>query len=599
MRLSLAVIPMLLSGSLVPADLAAAQHQGRFASSRSRPPADTTAQRVNALADEYLKEWLEAFPELPTLFGIPGARHDRLSDRSAAGERAWQRREDRWLAALRTIDGGALLGRPEWVTYGLLREQLEASVGLRACRDRVWTVSPFTGWQAYYATLAQVQPVGAPDLREQAVARWRELPKLIRTEIGNLREGVEAGYSEPKVNVERVIAGLDKLLATADTASPFLRPAARDTSVAFRTAFQRLLRTEIVPALRLYRDYLATDYLPAAREAIAITANPQGAACYRAAIRRFSTLDLSGEEIHQLGLREVAAAESTMTAVAERTYHTTDTPALLRRLRSDTAYRIASRDSVIPLIDSILARAWVAVPRWFGLLPRAKVDVQPVPEFQEPAVPLGRYLPPALDGSRPGIYVVNLYLATRPGARLNLDNLTFHEAVPGHHFQLAIARERQGVHPLTRYLSNSAFVEGWGIYAETMAREMGLYPSDATWLRELEDHVYVASTLVMETGMHVLGWSRQQAIDYELAHTTRSPEQAALDVDRRIGWPGQGLSYVLGYLEILRLRREAEGALGTRFDIKAFHDRMLEDGSITLPMLRQKIEAWVRRQGQL
>ncbi len=597
MRVSLSFV-LVLGSCLASAASVAAQQQELSAQSRPRSRADTTIQRVNALADEYLKEWLAAFPELRTYFGIPGARHDRLQDRSAAAEQSWQRREDQWLARLHTIDASALEHRPEWVTYGLLREQLEASIGYRICRDRVWTVSPLAGWQAEYADLAELQPVGTAELRQQALGRWRALPKLIDTEIANLKEGVRAGYTEPKANVQRVIAGMDKLLTTPDSASPFFSPAARDTARAFRAAFQRLVSTEIAPALRRYRDYLVTEYLPMAREAIAITANPNGAACYRAAIRRFTTVDWSGEEVHELGLHEVAAAESTMRVVAERAYRTSDTRALLQRLRADTAYSIASRDRVIPAIDSILARAWGAVPQWFALQPRANVRVQPSPEFQEPAVPLGEYLAPALDGSRPGIYRINLYLATKPGARLSLDNLTFHEAVPGHHFQIAIAMERQGVHPLTRYLDNSAFVEGWALYAEALAHEMGLYASDATWLKDLEDHLYTSATLVMETGMHVRGWSRQQAIDYELAHTTRSAEQAAIDVDRRIGLLGQGLSYMIGYLEIARLRGQAERALGSRFDIRTFHDHVLEDGSITLAMLRQKIDRWLATSGQ-
>ena len=573
--------------------LVAAQRQGLPAPSRLPPPADTAMQRVNTVADEYLKGWLAAFPELNTYFGIPGARHDGLQDRSATAERAWQRREDGWLAQLRTIDVSALDHRPEWVTYGLLREELEASLRYRTCRTRIWTVSPLAGWQADYSDLAELQPVGTPALRQQALERWRGLPTLIDTEIANLREGVRAGYTEPKVNVQRVIGGMDKLLATPDTASPFFSPGARDSTREFRAAFARLVSSQIVPALRRYRDYLATEYLPAAREAITATANPNGAACYRAAIRRFTTLDLRGEDVHELGLREVAAAESTMRAIAEHAYHTSDTRALLQRLRADTAFSIVPRDRVIPAIDSILARAWGAVPQWFALQPRAKVTVQPFPDFQELAVPLGEYISPALDGSRPGIYRVNLYLATKPGARLSFDNLTFHEAVPGHHFQIAIAMERERVHPLTRYLGNSAFTEGWGIYSEALAHEMGLYGSDATWLKDLEDHVYTAATLVMETGMHVRGWSRQQAIDYELAHTTRSAEQAAIDVDRRIGLLGQGLSYIVGDLEIVRLRKAAERALGGRFDIRTFHDRVLEDGSITLGMLRQKIERWL------
>jgi uncharacterized protein (DUF885 family) len=283
-----------------------------------------------------------------------------------------------------------------------------------------------------------------------------------------------------------------------------------------------------------------------------------------------------------------------MSALAQRAYGTADYRSVMERLHRDSAFTLASRDAVIPVIDTILVRAWSAVPKWFGILPKSKVTVQPFPEFQEPSVPLGQYLRAALDGSRPGVYRVNLYLATKPGARLDMDRLTFHEAVPGHHFQLAIAQERQAVHPLTRYLGNSAFSEGWGIYAERVADEMGLYASDAERLNDLEGMVYGYATLVMETGMHVKGWSRQQAIDYETTHTSRSAEQAALDVDRRIGWPGQGLSYMLGYLEISRLRDVARTQLGDRFDVRQFHDRVLEDGTVTLPMLRQKIERWAR-----
>jgi len=560
----------------------------------TQAPGDSTARHVDAIADQYLAAWLSAFPETGTMFGIPGARHDRLRDVSAAAERRWQAREDGWLARLRAIDSGVLVGRPEWLTYGLLREELEASTALRVCRNRLWTVHLLAGWQANAAILAQQQPVGTPELRAQALARWRGLPRRIDTEIANLREGVRLGYTEPAVNVRRVLAGMDKLVAAPPTESPFFSPAARDTTPEFRAAFERLISTQIAPALQRYRDYLANGYLPAAREAISVTANPHGAECYRAAIRRYTTLDMSGEQIYDIGVREVARAESTMAALAERAYSTADYRSVMERLHRDSAVTLASRDAVIPVIDTILARAWSAVPAWFGIVPKSKVTVAPFPAFQEPSVPLGQYLRAALDGSRSGVYRVNLYLATKPGARLEMDRLTFHEAVPGHHFQLAIAQERQGVHPLTRYLGNSAFIEGWGIYAERLADEMGLYASDAERLTDLEGMVYGYATLVMETGMHVKGWTRQQAIEYETTHTSRSAEQAALDVDRRIGWPGQGLSYMLGYLEIERLRDVARKQLGDRFDVKAFHDRVLGDGTVTLPMLRQKIERWAR-----
>lgn len=552
-----------------------------------------SAKQVVSIADSYLAAWREAFPEVNTTNGIPNSRHDRLTDNSAAAELAWQAKEDGWLAELRTIDPATLIGRPEWVTYGLLREELEASTGLRACNYRVWNVSPMTGMLAGYVPLAQQQPVGTDDLRAQALIRWRAFPLLVDGEIANLKEGVRTGYTEPKVNVTRVIASADRLLASTPTASPFFSPASRDSTPAFRQAFERVVTDEISPAVKRYRDYLATGYLPAAREAVAITANPAGAACEAASIRRYTTVEMPAEEIFELGSQLVAKSESTMRAITVAHYGTSDIRAAMRRSRAEQSASFHSREEVVPAVEAILNRVRQAVPRAFNIIPKAALVVEPFPEFQEASQPLANYESPAEDGSRPGLFHVNLRYAMTPGERLRMEGLAFHEGIPGHHFQLAIALERPNVHPLNRYLGNSAFIEGWAIYAETVADELGLFSSDAQRLRWLEDKVYEGATLVMEAGMHAKGWTRQQAIDYELAHTTRTAEQAAIDVDRRIGWPGQGFSYQIGQLEIRRLRTEAEQQLGARFDVRAFHDRVLEDGTVTLPMLRDKITRWL------
>ena len=556
-------------------------------------PAPDPTGEVNTIADAYLRARFAAFPEFATQLGVPGARHDRLRDRSAVAERTWWKQEDALLARLRRVDRRALKGEDR-ITYGILLEELESAATYRACRNRVWTVSPLTGWQAFYAGLAQQQPVGTPELRAQTLTRWRALPQSLDQEIANLREGMAQGYTAPAINVRRVIAGLDKLLESPVTASPFYSPAARDSTPEFGKEMEQLAAGPIADALKRYRDFLRDEYLTKAREAIAITTNPQGEACYRASIRRFTTLDLGGDELYEMGVRQLAAAESAAAQLSSRSFGSADFRAVLAKMNEDPGHTIASREAVIPQTDSLIEKAWAAVPKWFGILPKARVTVEPFPAFEELSVPAGQYLRAALDGSRPGIYRINLYLFTKPGGRLEADRIAFHEAVPGHHFQLAIAQERTG-HPVTQYLFNSAFTEGWGMYAERIADEMGLYTSDAERLKDLEAFVYAFATVVMETGMHVKGWTRQQAIDFETAHTSRSAEQAALDVDRRIGWPGQGLSYPVGFLEITRLRALAEQRLGSRFDIRAFHDRVLEDGAVPLGMLREKIERWAER----
>ncbi|HEV7388294.1 MAG TPA: DUF885 family protein, partial [Gemmatimonadaceae bacterium] len=294
------------------------------------------AKYVTSIADDYLAALRETVPEINTTQGIPGARHDRLTDNSAAAERGWQSKEDEFLARLKRINPNSLIGRSEWVTYGLLREELESSIAMRACNFRVWNVSPMTGLLASYVPLAQQQPVGTDDLRRQAVTRWRGFPHLVDMEIANLREGVRAGYTEPKVNVTRVIEGADRLLAASGSASPLYSPAQRDTALEFDDVYGRLVTDLLTPAVRRYRDFLANEYLPAARDNVSITANPNGAACNAASIRRYTTLDLSPDEVYNLGQQLVARAESTMRVITVARFGTSDVRAAMRQARTDS-----------------------------------------------------------------------------------------------------------------------------------------------------------------------------------------------------------------------------------------------------------------------
>jgi uncharacterized protein (DUF885 family) len=566
-------------------------HYQRPGGTALRTPAsapDALAAEVRGTADAYLGALLAASPEAATRRGIPGAQHDRLSDNSAAGERAWWAQEDRVLAALRRLDPAPLAGRPEYVTYLALREELEASTGMRVCQPRLSTVTPMYGLLPGYVGLAAQQPVGTDTLRAQALARWRAFPHVVDVEIANLREGVRRGYTAPKIIVRRVVEQADRLLADP-AASPFASPAARDSTPAFRQAFARVVANEIAPALRRYRDYLAGEYLRAARDAPGVAANPAGAACYRAAVRRFTTLDLSGDDVYRLGLRAVAEAESTFRAAAERRYGTGDLREAMRRLRADSLATFRSRDAIIPHLEGVVARARRAAPQRFGAPPQAALVVLPMPAFAEASSSSGLYEAPAADGSRPGVFRVNLGRLSEPGRRLEADALALHEGIPGHHFERALALERVGrAHPVVGYLYNGAFTEGWATYAEDVADELGLFSSDAARMGWLERRVFAAATLVIDAGVHAQGWTREQAIAYELAHSGRTPEQAAVDVDRRIGWPGQTLAYVVGQREIARVRSDAARVLGPRFDVRAFHDRVLEDGPVPLPVLRGK-----------
>jgi len=307
-------------------------------------------------------------------------------------------------------------------------------------------------------------------------------------------------------------------------------------------------------------------------------------------VRLFSTLPARPQDVHETGRREMDRLMTEMKAIGEQSFQTSDVPALLQKLRSDPRYLFRSREELIAYSQAALERAKAAAPDWFGLLPRADVRVEPYPKFREKNGS-NEYNAPAEDGSRAGLFYINAYQAEKK-SRSPAESTAFHETIPGHHLQMAIALERKDSHPISRYLFNSGFAEGWGLYAERLADDMKLYSSSLDRIGMLSSQAFRASRLVVDSGIHTMRWTRQQAIDYMLAHTSETPEDIAAEVDRYIIYPGQATAYMLGKLQIQRLREEARDALGQRFDIKAFHDRVLEDGSVPLGYLAEKIHAW-------
>ncbi len=551
--------------------------------------------RVDALADEYVREFFEKNPDAATTEGYPKADHGRLRDNSLAAVQQWRASEDAWLARLRDIDPSRLAGTPQHRTLSILREQLESSIGARVCRNELWPVSPtYTGWQGIYPFIATLQPVGSPKARADALTRFRSFPRYLDTEVENMREGVRLGYVAPRTGVESVIRQLGDLLKAPVEESPFMSPVVRDTAApaSFRAEMETTVASEINPAIRRYRDYLANVYLPSARASVAVSDVPGGADCYHASVRLHTTLQIEPREIHETGLREMAKIRGQMQTIARRSFGTDDVADVLRRLKTDTAYTFRTKREMISYAQAALDRARRALPAWFGILPKASVVIQPYPAFQEKSAPGGQYNVASEDGTRPGIYLINTY-EPRKQSKAGLEATAFHETYPGHHLQLAIARERPGAHKLVSYFSSSGFVEGWALYSERVSEEMGLYSGDVDRMGLLSNEALRAARLVVDAGMHALGWTRQQAIDYLMANTTSSLAGATAEIDRYIAVPGQATSYMLGNLEIRRLREQAERELGPRFSIRDFHDRVLEDGNVTLPMLRQKIEGWI------
>ena len=561
---------------------------------KAPPPAPAPEKadvRIRALADAYLDGYFQRNPDQVTLYGVPGRRHDALPDNGLDALGAWQAKEDGWLAQAKQIDPAAIEAPPLRGTYAIVREALEASIGVRVCRNELWTVSQMVNaWQVQDAYTVTIQPVGTDEARKDALARWSRLPRYIDVEIGNLREGLKLGYSAPKGNVRIVIDQMDTLIATPTAESPFDSPSVRDKTPVFMQQFDLLVREQIVPAFKRYRDFLEKDYLPAAREAIAVSANPRGAACYAASVRFHSSLPIAAQDVQAIGLRETERLDAEMKAIGQRSFNTGDVPALLQRARTGKRYLFKNPEAMIAVSQAALERAKHAVPDWFNLLPKADVVIQRYPKFREKNGP-NEYNPPAEDGSRPAVFLINAYEAEKK-SRVEIESTAFHETIPGHHLQGAIALERKAIHPIGRYLGNAGYQEGWALYSERLADEMKLFSGDIDRLGMLSSQALRSSRLVVDSGIHTLGWTRQQAIDFMLAHTAEDPADVTSEVDRYIIYPGQATAYMLGKLEISKAREEAQQAMGQRFNIKSFHDRVLEDGAIPVSFLHDKIRAW-------
>ena len=544
---------------------------------------------VMAAADTYIDAWFRHFPEMATFYRVEGKSHDRLTDNTPEGRAAWQAVEDQLLADLASVDSKLLEGSDAWLPYGILVESLEASRDSRVCQNHGWNIDQVWGWQISFGELATAQPVSTVEERAWALQRWQQIPVFIDNEIENLRTGSEAGYSAPQRNALLVVEQLDELLGMDPGESPLFAPATAAESDEFSEALEQVIIDNIYPAMQRYRDYLVDEYHDQARTEISVAALPNGEACYVAQLRTYTTLPYEPEEMFEAGKEAVALREDQIKVVGERVFETNDLAEIRTRLNADDSNRFESREEVLEYTTAAVNRAREAVPRWFGRVPEADVVIKPVPEYQEQSS-TSRYVPASDDGALPGTYFINLFQPEKQ-TRGSVESLSFHEAYPGHHLQIALAQERSAAHPVTRYIGNSGFSEGWARYTETLANEMGLYSSDRNTLEMLSG---LPTGMVVDPGIHAMGWSRAEAIEYTLSKQTHwTPEAAATYVDRIVVWPGQMTTYGAGELEFIRLRRQAEAALGDEFDIKEFHDRALGNGSVTLGMLRRQISDWL------
>ena len=454
--------------------------------------------------------------------------------------------------------------------------------------------------------IESLQSVVTPDQGSAMVERWQALGPWLDVHGENLRRELAAGRVAVQAPVDRVLDQLAGVLADPDDDLPFLAPLRVDRpdwSAADRATFEGGLRAavrdRIRPALERYAAIVRDEIRPAARsdDRPGLVHVAGGAETYGRLIQAHTSLPLRAEDIHLIGLDEVGRIDAELAALGERVLGTADLPTIQSRLRDDPALHFATGDEVFATAERAVAQAREAIPAWFGVLPQADCVVVAMAEYEEKHSTIAYYRNPAIDGSRPGQYYINTWAPeTRP--RYEAETLAYHEAIPGHHLQIAIAQELTGLPEFRRHAGPTAFFEGWGLYTERLSDEMGLYTGDLDRIGILSFDAWRASRLVVDTGMHALGWTRRQAIDFMLEHTALAENNIVNEVDRYIVMPGQALAYKIGQLEILRLRAEAMSRLGDRFDIRGFHDTVLGQGAIGLETLREIVLAWVAAQDE-
>lgn len=548
------------------------------------------------LAERYWDRVLAAAPSEATQLG-DHRFDDRIDDLSLAAERDYLTMSKALLRELDALEIGHLESRDR-ITHAQLRAELSRTIDYLACRPRELAYDHMAGVHALALTYAPQTVAAEPAHATALLARYRQFDSMLTQAADRFRDGLAAGRSQARVSVERSLAQLDAYLASPLADDPFATitaPADWPATAAWRHGLGEIVREVVRPAFARYRDMIAAELLPAARgedRAGLCWLGEDGADMYHRLIRYHTTLaESDAHQIHELGLEEIDRLTGEYADIGRRLFGASGLEDIFARLRADPALRYRHAEEIMTDARDCLHRAAAAAPRWFRRLPAQPCQIVPVPDFLSPDAPAAYYYPPAADGSRPGTYWVNEY---QPGSRLRYETaaVAFHEAVPGHHLQLALASELEHLPRFQRQsYTNTAFVEGWALYAERLADEMGLYTDDVDRLGMLAGDSLRSARLVVDTGLHAKGWTRQQAIDYMTAHTPAAPEEIRVEVDRYIAMPAQALAYKIGQLEIQHQRRLATHLLGDRFDIAAFHDQILAHGALNLTVLREQATA--------
>lgn len=571
------------------------------------PPVAATAREqmlVEQLRELFEAEWQRRLADSPILATYLGdARYnDRWDDLTPQAIAARHAEDQITLEKLGTIDR-AQLPADEQLNYDLFRRDLADRIAGHAFKPELTPISQLDGVQLL-AQIVEFTPFTSVKDYENWLARLQSLETLIDQNIALMRTGIAEKRVRPRIAMQRVLPQLSAQLVTRAEDSPFHAPfesypesVDEDVRAQLSIAAQAVILESVVPAYRRLHDFMAKEYLPACPEHdYGLSTQPDGAAHYAWLVGHHTTTSLTAEQIHELGLREVARLRTEMAAVMRRAGHTGSIARFRDKLSWNPRYQYREPEALLDAYRAIAKRIDPALPRLFGKLPRTPYGVRAIPDLAAPSAPAAYYYPPSADGTRAGYFYANTH---RPETRYGweMEALTAHEAVPGHHLQIALANELEGLPAFRKHgMELTAFVEGWGLYAESLGEELGLYQDVGSRFGQLSFEMWRAVRLVVDTGLHAKGWSRKKAREYAAELVPKSADEIAVEIDRYIAMPGQALAYKVGELKIQELRQRARAKLGARFDVRGFHDTVLGSGPLPLDLLEQNIDAWIAAQ---
>ena len=549
------------------------------------------------LAEQYWEAYLQRYPSFATSIG-DYRYNDRLDDLSADGARQWQARVQDLKQRLRRIQPGRLC-QEDRLTLDLLDQTFAFELLRVAAEDRLTPLEPLHGPHLRLPLLLLSQPFrNVRDYRDY-IARLRAFPPQVDQIIINLRHGSALGDTSPRIIIEKVIPQVCAHLVADVTESVFYRTPIAQASVLSREDRRAVvddladaISGEVIPAYWQLLAFVEDQYLPTCRTTVGLSALPKGDRCYAALAFLHTTLRTSPQRIHEIGLEEVARIREEMTRVKTLIGFEGSLGEFLEHLRSDPKYRAGSAEELLQTYQAILDRTKPLMSRLFNRLPQADCVMKELESYRVASAPMAYYNAAPKDGSRSGYFYINTY-APRARVLFCAEALTYHEAIPGHHLQFSLARENKDLPKFRRYARITAYEEGWALYAEGLGKEIGGYQDPYQEFGRLNFQMWRACRLVVDTGIHLMGWTRARAIDYLLSNTALPRLDLEAEVDRYIVWPGQALGYKLGELKIRAIREKAERELGARFDLRAFHDEILSGGPVPLTVLEQIMDRWI------